>query len=329
MKQEKLYKSRRIAGRILSISSIVFLFSCVGASLIYKLSDQPFYFFNTRFDVVLTDSMSSKNVDHLDFLEGHDDQIQAFDFVLSERVHDDTELDVYDVVIFDNPDIGTDMHRIVEIEDIGETFSLYNIKRNQTYGVEAFAFTDVSSSIFMDTTLMFDSVEIVTYSLNPFDVSEYYFNINNQAVDMDIVSTLKGDYYENYLTYHRMDASPATFSITKRSYEFDSSFASIHLFGGQKECLLLPSLVQNEAHQIVMFNVCQRYKIRGDKAKTDDGWYRRDQIEAKVTHVIPKFGYVARFISSPYGAILLIGIAMIPMLYWLIFEGKERKRHEK
>ena len=273
--------------------------------------------------------MSSKNEDHLDFLDGHDDQIQAFDFVLSEKVRDDTKLDVYDVVIFDNPDIGTDMHRIIEVEDVGDTFSLTNIKQNHTYGVDAFSFADISSSIFMDTTLMFDSIEIVTYSLNPYDWEEYYFNINNQSVDMDVVSIPKGDYYLNTLSFKRMDASPATFSITKRSYEFESSFASIHLFGGAKECLLLPDLVRDETHQKVMFNVTQQYKIRGDKAKTDDGWYRKDQIESKVTHVIPKFGYVARFLSSPFGAILLIGIAMIPILYWMIFDRKERKQHEK
>ena len=329
MTKEKLIKSRKIVNNILSYSLIGFLFLVVTISLIYKATNKPFYFFNTRYDVVLTDSMSVKNSEHTDFLEGHDNQIQAFDFVVSEKVTDNTKLDVYDIVVFDHPTIGTDMHRIIEVQDVGDTFELNKLEKTNFNSHDTFRFTAPGSSIFMSTTLQFSRIEAVTYSLEPYSDSEYYFNINNSEVNMTVSSELLGGYYKNTLSFNRNSLAPATFSITKKSYEFVSYFASIRLFGGPTECNITSDKLTEEESQSLMLNISQKYKIRGDKAKTDDGWYTRSQIQSKVVNVIPKFGYIARFLSSPYGTILILGIAMIPILYWIIFDSKDKKKDEK
>ena len=329
MNKEKIIKSRKIVSNVLSYSLIGFLFLIVTVSLIYKITDQPFYFFNTRFDVVLTDSMSSVNPEHKDFLKGHNDQIQAFDFVVSEKITDDTKLNVYDIVVFDNPRIGTDMHRIIDVENVGDTFELNNIEKDKINNHDVYRFNSPASSIFMTTVFTFSRIELVTYSLEPYDSNEYYININNNEVQVEVSSHIYAGYYVNYLTYDRNSLSPATFSITKKSYQFDSSFASIKLYGGKKECFITPELIKEEEKQELMLNTSQKYKIRGDKAKTDDGWYTRDKIQSKVVKVIPKFGYVARFLSSPYGTILILGIAMIPILYWIIFDTKGNKRPDE
>ena len=329
MNKEKLIKSRKIVSNVLSFSLIGFLFLVVIISLIYKSTKKPFYFFNTRYDVVLTDSMSVKNPEHADFLKGHNDQIQAFDFVVSEKVTDNTKLNVYDIVVFDNPDIGIDMHRIIDIENVGDTFELNNLSKDTINTHDVFKFHELDSSIFLKTAFTFSKIEVVTYSTEPYDPSEYYININNNEVQVEVSTHIYAGYYVNYLTYDRNSLSPATFSITKKSYEFYSSFASIKLYGGKKQCLITPDLVKEVDQQELMLNTSQKYKIRGDKAKTDDGWYTRDKIQSKVVKVIPKFGYVARFLSSPYGTILILGIALIPILYWVIFDTKGKKKKDE
>ena len=168
----------------------------------------------------------------------------------------------------------------------------------------------------------------MTYSSLPFDSGEYYFNINDIEVEVSAVSSLEGSVYKNVITHHRNSLAPAKFSITKKSYETSSYFASIRLYGDKKECLITPELVEGSEKQDLMVNISQRYLIRGDKANTDDGWYSKDKIDAKVTKVVPKFGYVVRFLSSPYGTILILGVAMIPIIYWIIFDKKKKQKEQ-
>lgn len=323
-----MIKSRKIVNKVLTYSLIGFLFFVVIMSLVYKLTKKPFYFFNTRYDVVLTDSMSVKNKEYEEFLNGHDDQIQAFDFVVSEKIDEETKLDVYDIVIFEHPTIGTDMHRVVDIKDIGETFTLDHLSKETFNEQEMIQFDSPSSAIFLTSEFIFSDIEIVTYSTVPFDSGEYYFNINDIEVEVSAVSSLEGSVYKNVISHHRNSLAPAKFSITKKSYETFSYFASIRLYGDKKECLITPELVEGSEKQELMVNISQRYLIRGDKANTDDGWYSRDKIDAKVTRVVPKFGYVVRFLSSPYGTILILGVAMIPIIYWMIFDKKKKQKEQ-
>ena len=48
--------------------------------------------------------------------------------------------------------------------------------------------------------------------------------------------------------------------------------------------------------------------------------------------VMPKLGFAMRFLSSPYGAIMIIGLMFIPIVYWIFLKkkfDKEKKEAEK
>lgn len=109
-----------------NISSIViyiacaFLFVFAAFEIAVKLSHNSIYLFGVRSDAVLTDSMSYINEDPVvqEFLKGHNDQLQVGDLVYSEKVTSDTELNIYDIVIFKSYDTGREtIHRIVDIKD--------------------------------------------------------------------------------------------------------------------------------------------------------------------------------------------------------------------
>ena len=150
-----------------------------------------------------------------------------------------------------------------------------------------------------------------------------------ESVEPTVTSSQeKNGYYKNTITYHRNSASPVKFSITKKSYDFDSYFESIKLFGDRKEILINAETIKNATDNKYMFNISEKYLIRGDKSNTDDGWYEKRQLQAKVTTVLPKFGFVMRFLSSPYGTILIIGLMFIPISYWFFFKKKLQKGKE-
>ena len=326
MELKKFFSHRKIVGKVLGYSLVGFVFALVAIGMGYKFAKKPFYFYNTRYDVVLTDSMSQRNEQYKEFLKDTK-QIQAFDFVISNKITDKTKLNVYDVVIFDNPDIGIDMHRIVEIDHVGDVFELNNLKEEKIGDIETFKYVSPSSSIVLKDTFIYKDVEIVAYTKEAFDENEYYFNIANASVVPTITSSVDDNgYYKNVITYHRDNSYPANFSITKKSYEYNSYFAYIKLSGGNNDIVINSEIVKQAVNGEYMFNVNERYLIRGDKANTDDGWYERKQLQAKVTTVIPKLGFVARFLSTPFGAIMIIGLMFIPITYWIFFERKKESK---
>ena len=329
MKLEKIFSYRKKVGRILGYSLIVFLLAIIGIELGYKFARKPFYFYNHRYDVVLTDSMSVKNEKYEEFLDGTK-QIQAFDFVVSEKITDKTKLNVLDVVIFDNPDIGIDMHRIVDIDYVGDNVKLKNLSQEAVGSVETFKFVSPSSCVELENEFIYTDFEIVIYTKEAFDEKEYYFNVNTSSVKPEVTSTQESNgYYKNIITYHRNSASPAKFSITKQSYEYKANFEYVKLSGGKEEIIIDKEALNNAKDETYSFNVKERYLIRGDKANTDDGWYERSKLQAKVTDVLPKFGYPVRFLSSPYGTILLVGLMLIPIAYWFFFDKKNKKEEVK
>ena len=322
MELKKFFSHRKKVSKILGYSLVVFVFAIVAIGMFYKFAKKTFYFFNTRADVVLTDSMSVKNEKYEDFLKGTK-QIQAFDFVISKRITDKTKLKVYDVVIFDNPDIGIDMHRIVEINQVGDNFIFDNISEETINDIKTFKYAAPSSSIVLEDTFSFTDLEIVTYTQNAYDEDEYYFNIGNYPITPIVVSNLDTNgYYKNTISYHRDSAAPTSFSITKKNYECNSYFESIKLSGGKKSITINSETIKQAVDGKYAFNISEKYRIRGDKANTDDGWYEKKQLKAKVVNVIPKVGFVFRFLSTPFGAIMLIGLMFIPISYWTFFKKK-------
>ena len=329
MELQKFFSHRKKVSKVLGYSLVIFVFAIVAIGMFYKLAKKTFYFFNTRADVVLTDSMSVKNEKYADFLKGTK-QIQAFDFVLSKRITDKTKLKVYDVVIFDNPNIGIDMHRIVEIDQVGDTFTFDNIKEEKLGDLNTFKFASTSSSMILKDTFIFTDMEIVAYTQSAYDENEYYFNIGNYPITPTVTSSLEANgYYKNVITYHRDSSAPTYFSITKQNYELNSYFESIKLTGGKKSILVNLDSINQAVDGKYSYNISEKYLIRGDKANTDDGWYEKSQLKSKVTTVIPKVGFVFRFLSTPYGAIMLIGLMFIPISYWVFFKKKIEQGKEE
>lgn len=324
MKKKKARTGARIVGKVLASILVASLFVFVAVELYYKFTQKTLYVFNRRFDVVLTDSMSKKHEAYEEFLKDTE-QIQAFDFVVSEKVTDKTKLDVFDVVIFNNPDIGTDMHRIVDTEVLGDVFELNNLQEEKIGDLSAFKFISPSSSVISEKAYIYTDFEVVAYTQNEFDRNEYYFNVGPSSVEPTVTSSLEANgYYKNVITYHRDSVSPAKFSITKRSYEYSTYFVSIKLTGGRNDILINNDILKEvDEESKYMFNINERYLIRGDKANTDDGWYERADLQAKVVKVIPKLGYPVRFLSSPWGTIMILGLCLIPIAYWLLFEKKK------
>ena len=72
--------------------------------------------FGYSFYVVQTNSMERKNEAYADFLEGHDDQIQVGDLVITKKIPKNYDLQLYDIVTFEREG-RTIIHRIVKITD--------------------------------------------------------------------------------------------------------------------------------------------------------------------------------------------------------------------
>ena len=121
MKKNKTKEKNKVKiGNIILNTICVLIFAFAAYELILKFTNNSIYLFGVRNDVVLTNSMSYKNEDPRiqSFLEGHDDQLQVGDLVQSTKVKKDTELKVYDIVLFINKDNNKlTIHRIVEIKD--------------------------------------------------------------------------------------------------------------------------------------------------------------------------------------------------------------------
>lgn len=118
MEKEKKQKKKIKIKDIISNIVVLGVLLIVAIQLINKFTGHTPYFFGYRHDVVLTDSMSEVNKHHADFLEGHDDQLQPFDYIISKKINDKTELNVYDIVVFNHPIFGETVHRIVDIKEI-------------------------------------------------------------------------------------------------------------------------------------------------------------------------------------------------------------------
>ena len=330
MKKKKARTGARIVGKVLASILVASLFVFVAVELYYKFTQKTLYVFNRRFDVVLTDSMSKKNEAYEEFLKDTE-QIQAFDFVVSEKVTDKTKLDVFDVVIFNNPDIGTDMHRIVDINRIGDTFELKNLTEEKIGDLSTFKFVSPTSCVSLENTYIYTDFEAIIYTQESFNVDEYYFNVGVSSITPTVESSLDSNgFYKNIVTYHRDSISPAHFSITKKNYEYKACFEYVKLSGGRNDILINNDILKEvDEDNKYMFNIDERYLIRGDKSNTADGWYERVDLQAKVVRVIPKLGYPIRFLSSPWGTILILGLCLIPIAYWLLFEKKKPKTVEE
>lgn len=314
----------------LFISTILFVI----IASIYNFSKRTFYFFDHRYDVVLTNSMSAKSERYEEFLHGHDDQIQAFDLVDSIRIKEDTELNVYDIVLFNSPEFGVDMHRIVDKVVEGNIFKINKLSIEQFEGYNTFSLTEVLSSLESLNSISFSNLEMVTYSSRPLEDNYYIFNINrNPSIEVNILTeSISDNIYKNIITYDRGTSYPSNFYLYKGNYDFYDHIQSITLSNENTSYKINASEIDKAIKDIdnpnqIIFNAKEKYLIRGDKDESSDGdgWFYKEQLYSKVVNNIPKVGYLVRYISSPYGVILFAGLILIPITAKYIYDKKNKK----
>ncbi len=81
-------------------------------------------FFGLRASVISSESMASVNLEYEDFLEGHEDRYRKNDLVIAAMPSSLEDLQVYDVILFLDDDLGLICHRIVQIdEDTGKIWT--------------------------------------------------------------------------------------------------------------------------------------------------------------------------------------------------------------
>ena len=276
--------------------------------------------------------MSVINDEHADFLSGKSNQIQAFDLVRSKKVDKNTKLELYDVVLYNNPYVGTDMHRIVGIvEDRADEVFLSKNTFETIDNVPGFILSEVDSRIYtnaMSSTGM--ELDILTSEATYND--GYYFNFGGKNIEPTVTTYPYFNKYIHHLVLTRESTRPVIINMTHK-LEFDyndhllfnikyhSYYGDINLY---KEGFTL-----NEDNEYEMrTNISYKYEIRGDKAKDSDGLFSIDDIYSKVVQVIPKAGYVVKYVSSTYGIIMFIGIAfvIIGTQFALDFIDKKEKK---
>lgn len=327
---EKTKKSRIV--NILSYVLIGIVFTLSLAGIIIRFNKGTVYLFNTRADIVLSNSMSAKNEAHLDFLEGHDDQYQKFDLVFSQKINSDDEVNIYDVVIYNNPMLGTTMHRIVDktVNSV-QTFYLREPTFVEFNGSQVIQMNSWASGI-TTNAIPYESFEIILFS--QFDnVDNYTFSDGYNEYDKSVVTTQVEDYYEHHISASGLSTLSRMFVFNHKK-EFDYSrdyLSSITLQTTKGEAVVTADKfsLKEEGKYEYSTNYEYYYEIRGDNVKDSDGTqFKLKDLYSKVSFRIPGAGYFISFITSVYGIILMVGLGFI-IIGANFFLEYDKKKKEK
>ena len=339
MKKDNLSKNKLKGKKIFDIVSWVvvsLLFISSLVLIITRKNSGSIDIFGSRYDVVLATSMSYKNEEHLDFLKGHNDQIQKMDVVRSKTVNKNTKLNVYDIVLFKDPHIGTNMHRIVDKRfyyqdevylqdvDIDENSNIV-LKIN-------------NSAVYTNNDFAFKHAEI-TFVSDSKDFSDgYYFSSGGTVLDKTVKTTKSGNKYLHKVVINKDSDRPQKFAIVhSKDFVYTSEVIKNITLKSINGTISVNakafSLIEegNDDYQYIT-NVQYEYEIRGDAAKTSDGWFTIKSIYSKVDKIIPQAGYFVRYITSIPGIIMLIGLGLliVGVDYGLeYFSKKEKEKNLK
>ena len=298
--------------KVLDVASYVavFLFFIMAlVSCILKFSGVKFNVFGSRYDVVLTDSMSSKNEKYKAFLEGHDDQFDAFDVVKSEKVENQSDIKLYDVVLYDDPKIGLNMHRIVNIVEDGKDIISARSSTIKTIGnYTGISFNDITSR-FKSEFMQFDEIEMTVLSLEDGDGNLFDFNCSGTNLSPVITKTNEnGSFIFTYKVINTEKAPGYMYITYKNIHNYDNDLI-INLKVNASSGLIdakASDFTQSGDELVGEFNHSFRFETRGDKADTSDGMISFSKIEGRVVKRIPKLGYFLRFMESIWGSIMFI-----------------------
>lgn len=307
-------KKKRLVANIIFYTLIVLIYGFVISMLITKFTTGggTIYLFNIRYDVVLTGSMSQRNEYHLDFLEGTT-QIQQYDVVRSRKIDDGTKLNVKDVVLFTNHYLGniTDMHRIVNITEKYDTLTVYNSEAAQIDDKKTIHLNDYSSYIRMTDTQV-SKIELSVLSPNMYDY-DYAFGFGGDYLESTFTSEKVGNYYVSTVTCLHNSSAAKPISIVKNNHNgsyiasvtFTTPNGNTYSFTGDDY-----TPVEGEPFE-KHYNIRELYEVRGDKAKDSDGIFERSSIQSRVENILPKAGYVVRYLTSIPGILMFVGLGII------------------
>lgn len=317
---------------IYTLVVLFFLFALIG--VIFKFTGNRLYIFGKRYDVVLTDSMSEKNPEYQDFLEGHDDQFQPLDIAISRQIDKNEELQVYDIVIFNNRYLanGTDMHRIVgKTLNTSDDVKINNGDFSTLNNYSGIKFNDVYGGI-VTNAISATEVTFVTFATENLDDNRFVFSFSSGFYTANV----KTDIVEGgFLTTYKIEiptTAPRIFCIG-HSGDYDTSKEIV------TECTIKScygditinenNMTKTETGYEGSFNKTYLYEIRGDKSNTSDGDdYTIEEIQSKVVGNIPKLGYVVRYLSSVWGIVLFVGLGIIIITFDILNNKISKKEQE-
>ena len=327
-------KKKLIINIILYVISGLLLSLTITGIIIRLSSNGSLYIFDNRIDVVLTDSMSSKNEKYIDFLKGHDNQIQPFDLVVSRKVHSERELEVYDIVLFNNPGIGVDTHRIVAKDLISkDTLTSVNARYATLDGHDGVCLYEKTSSI-ISSAVVLKEMTIVTYFQGDNVDNHFYFSTKMSPLVPEVTSVREE---KGILTTYKfkVDNKTAGYVVIDHQNEYDYSkeiivSCDIVTQSGNETLNLNKEYTVAKGSDLVgSFNRVFEYETRGDKSNTSDGKFRIESIISEVTVIVPKLGYVVRYLTSVWGIVMFTSIGVIIIVFDIISSRMRKKEKLK
>jgi len=314
-------KKKRLITNIIFYTVLVIIYTIGIYAVVTKFNGGVVYLGNIRFDTILTDSMSSRNPETEEFLKDTT-QLQVYDVVVSEKINDNTDLKVKDCVIFNSKSLKkTVCHRIVSISEEGIEFTV------KAASIEKPSFLDKDLLYLTPGGTIrlglsdFTDVEIVAYTDQLYDTGYYAVYLPSKEGEKpkpepcEVVTEKIDNYYKHTITYHR--EFKQTSSNTIRCLNVDKKYiekVTYKTYSNKTYVFNATDFVPDEMNNFKKyFDGRYLYEIRADKAAAadTDGVYRRDQIDAKVINILPKAGYINRFLLSIPGLILIVGLAVI------------------
>lgn len=329
MNIETKQKSKKILG-ILSYVLVFLLFICSLLCLIARFNGAKFSLFGNRYDVVLTDSMSYKNEVYADYLANDNNQFNRFDLAISRKLPSPEELKEHDVVIYTDRSIGTNMHRIVEIntshyEDVIFTYA----EQSEINGNKGVILNEVSSQI-LTNDIQFKTMSFTTFSTLETTDHFNFYALNKLYTPEISREQVDGGYKTTYKLVRDTEA-PAELKISHKAiYDYSKEIiTSVHIDSkagvidvNMDE--LRPSNDGN-ANLLATFNKEFKFKTRGDASKDDDGWYSYNELQALVVGNAKGMGYPIRFMGSIWGGLMFALLAILILVADIIMGRLNKK----
>lgn len=136
IKNDKKKTAKVVFNVIFYVVMAVIISTLIYGLVLKSKGSQSFYVFGYRAMIVSSSSMSTKFPAYEEFLEGHDEQMQVGDLVITRKIRPEDELEVYDIVTFVDSLDRTVIHRIVETGYVG-TIKVYRTRGDATNTLDA------------------------------------------------------------------------------------------------------------------------------------------------------------------------------------------------